>query len=149
MITIEKVNQVTLELLGAMLYLVPQLTNSSPPPTPDELDALLCSEASRLFIARDAATGNIVGMATLVLYRVPTGLRGYIEDVVVDEQARGQGIGEALTRACLDAAQKAGAPQVGLTSHPGRVAANVLYRKMGFMQRSTNVYRYDFKKRKG
>ena len=146
MITIEQANEVTLELLGAMLSLVPQLTSSNPPPTPDELDALLCSEASRLFIARDAATGNIVGMATLVVYRVPTGLRGYIEDVVVDEQARGQGIGEALTRACLNAAQKAGAPQVGLTSHPGRIAANALYQKMGFELRHTNAYRYVFRK---
>jgi ribosomal protein S18 acetylase RimI-like enzyme len=88
-------------------------------------------------------------MATLVVYRVPTGLRGYIEDVVVDEHARGQGVGEALTKACLNAAKKAGAPQVGLTSHPGRVAANVLYRKMGFEQRNTNVYKYEFRKGKG
>jgi ribosomal protein S18 acetylase RimI-like enzyme len=146
MVTIEQVKEVTLELLGAMLYLVPQLSNSNPPPTPDELDALLRSESSRLFIARDAATGNIVGMATLIIYRVPTGLRGYIEDVVVDERARGQGLGEALTRACLNAAQKAGAPQVGLTSHPGRVAANALYQKMGFDLRHTNAYRYVFRK---
>ena len=149
MVKIENVNQVTLELLEAMLRLVPQLTNSSPPPTPEELDALLGSECANLFIARDAASGLIAGMATLVLYRVPTGLRGYMEDVVVDQAARGQGIGEALTKACLEAAHKAGAPQVGLTSHPGRVAANVLYRKMGFEQRNTNVYRYVFKKSRG
>jgi ribosomal protein S18 acetylase RimI-like enzyme len=149
MITIEKVNQATLELLQALLRLVPQLTSSNPPPTPDELEALLRSDSSQLLIARNGPGGEIVGMATLVLYRVPTGLRGYIEDVVVDEQARGQGIGEALTRACLEAAQKAGAPQVGLTSHPGRIAANALYQKMGFTQRNTNVYRYEFKKPKG
>ena len=137
MITIEKVNQATLELLQALLHLVPQLTNSNPPPTSDELEALLRSDSSQLLIARNGPGGEIVGMATLVLYRVPTGLRGYIEDVVVDEQARGQGIGEALTRACLDAAHKAGAPQVGLTSHPGRVAANALYQKMGFELRHT------------
>ena len=148
MVKIEKVNQVTLELLEAMLRLVPQLTSSSPPPTPEDLDALLASECTHLFIARDAASGLIAGMATLVVYRVPTGLRGYMEDVVVDETARGQGIGEALTHACLNAAKKAGAPQVGLTSHPGRVAANVLYRKMGFEQRNTNVYRFVFKKGK-
>lgn len=149
MVTIEKVSEVTLELLEAMLRLVPQLTHSNPPPTPEELEALLRAPCSTLFVARDAATGNILGMATLVVYRVPTGLRGYIEDVVVDEHARGQGVGEALTRACLQAAKKAGAPQVGLTSHAGRVAANVLYRKMGFEQRNTNVYRYTFKKGKG
>lgn len=146
MITIEKANLVNLELLQALLRLVPQLTNSNPPPTPGELEALLDSDSSTLFIAREVASGEIRGMATLVLYRVPTGLRGYIEDVVVDEQARGQGIGEALTRACLEAAQKAGAPQVGLTSHPGRVAANRLYQKMGFELRLTNAYRYVFRK---
>ncbi len=149
MVTIEKVSEVTLELLQAMLHLVPQLTHSNPPPTPEEMDALLRSPCSTLFVAREAATGNILGMATLVVYRVPTGLRGYIEDVVVDEHARGQGVGEALTKACLNAAKKAGAPQVGLTSHPGRVAANVLYRKMGFEQRNTNVYKYEFRKGKG
>jgi ribosomal protein S18 acetylase RimI-like enzyme len=148
MITIEKVTEVTLELLEAMLRLVPQLTHTHPPPTPEELDAVLLSESATLFIARDAASGIIVGMATLVLYRVPTGLRGYIEDVVVDGNTRGQGIGEALTKACLNAAKKAGAPQVNLTSHPGRLAANVLYRKMGFEPRNTNVYRYVFKKGK-
>jgi len=146
MITIEKVTEVTLELLEAMLRLVPQLTHTHPPPTPEELDAVLRSESATLFIARDAASGVIVGMGTLVLYRVPTGLRGYIEDVVVDKTARGQGIGEELTKACLSVAKKAGAPAVGLTSHPGRMAANVLYRKMGFDQRNTNVYRYVFNK---
>jgi ribosomal protein S18 acetylase RimI-like enzyme len=148
MITIEKVTDVTLELLEAMLRLVPQLTHNNPPPTPEELDAVLHSESATLFIARDAASGIIVGMATLVLYRVPTGLRGHIEDVVVDQTTRGQGIGEALTKACLNAAKKAGAPAVGLTSHPGRLAANVLYRKLGFEQRNTNVYRFVFKKGK-
>lgn len=149
MITIEKVTELTLELLEAMLRLVPQLTSNVQPPTPDELDAVVHSPCSTLFLAREAATGEIVGMATLVLYHVPTGFRGYIEDVVVDRNTRGQGIGEALTKACLNAAKKAGAPQVGLTSHPGRLAANVLYRKMGFEPRNTNVYRYVFKKGRG
>ena len=67
----------------------------------------------------------------------------------MDRNTRGQGIGESLTKACLTTAKKAGAPQVGLTSHPGRLAANVLYRKMGFEQRNTNVYRFVFKKGRG
>jgi ribosomal protein S18 acetylase RimI-like enzyme len=146
MVTIEKAEEITLELLATMLRLVPQLHSSNPPPTPDELEALLRSESSTLFLARAVPSGEIVGMATLVLYRVPTGLRGYIEDVVVDEAARGQGTGRALTRACLEAAKKAGAPQVGLTSHPGRTAANRLYQMMGFELRQTNAYRYVFKK---
>jgi ribosomal protein S18 acetylase RimI-like enzyme len=146
MVHIERANAVTLELLQAMQRLVPQLTSQNPPPTPDELEALLRSDSSILFLARQAEGEEIIGMATLVLYRVPTGLRGYIEDVVVDAGARGLGIGEALTWACLNHARVAGAPQVGLTSNPGRLAANHLYQRMGFELRETNSYRYTFKK---
>ena len=84
-------------------------------------------------------------MATLVLYRVPTGMRGIIEDVMVNESVRGRRIGEALMHACLERAQQAGCPQVMLTSNPSRVAANRLYQRMGFELRNTNVYRYNFK----
>ena len=146
MVTIEEPTQVSLELLQAMMGLVGQLNPDSVPPFPQELEALLRSECSTLFIARDTESGHIAGMATLVLYRVPTGLRGYIEDVVVYESLRGQGIGEALTRACLQKAKQAGAPQVGLTSHPGRLAANHLYPKMGFELRQTIAYRYVLKR---
>jgi len=145
MLTIEQVTSVNLELMQAMLRLVPQLTSNNPPPTPDELEAMLHSDTSILFIARHSDFDEIIGMATLVLYRVPTGLRGYIEDVVVELHARGRGIGEALTRACLEHAKNAGVPQVGLTSNPGRMAANHLYQRMGFEIRQTNAYRYTFK----
>jgi ribosomal protein S18 acetylase RimI-like enzyme len=152
MLKIERVTQITIEILQAMVRLVPQLTSINPPPTPDELESMLKSDCSMLFVARDekygeAETGGrIIGMATLVLYRVPTGLRAYIEDVVVESRARGHGIGESLTYACMEQARKAGAPAIGLTSNPGRLAANHLYQKMGFELRQTNVYRYMFKK---
>jgi len=145
MLTIEQVTSVNLELLQAMLRLVPQLTSNNPPPTPDELEAMLHSDSSILFIARHSDFDEIIGMATLVLYRVPTGLRGYIEDVVVEIHARGRGIGEELTRACLEHAKNAGVPQVCLTSNPGRMAANHLYQRMEFEIRQTNSYRYTFK----
>jgi ribosomal protein S18 acetylase RimI-like enzyme len=110
---------------------------------------LLASPASNLFIARHEDSGDeIIGLATLVLYRVPTGMRGYIEDVVVDEKRRGMRIGEALSQACLDYAEQAGAPQVMLTSNPGRQAAIRLYQRMGFELRKTNVFRYSFRGRK-
>jgi ribosomal protein S18 acetylase RimI-like enzyme len=110
---------------------------------------MLASPASNLFVARCENFGDeIIGLATLVLYRVPTGVRGYIEDTVVDEKRRGMRIGEALSQACLDYAEQAGAPQVMLTSNPGRQAANRLYQRMGFDLRKTNVYRYSFKGRK-
>jgi ribosomal protein S18 acetylase RimI-like enzyme len=96
-------------------------------------------ERARLLLARDDE-GTIVGTLTLVLYRIPTGLRARIEDVVVDEAGRGQGVGEALTREAMRLAAEAGVRSVELTSHPTREAANRLYRRLGFEQRDTNVY---------
>lgn len=146
-VTVERVTQADEPLYLACQRLVPQLTDTSPPPTREELASLVGSPCSVLFMARHTDFGGeILGLATLLLYRVPTGLRGYIEDVVVDERARGRRLGEALTWACLVHAQESGAPYVGLTSNPSRVAANRLYQKMGFVQRHTNVYKYTFEK---
>jgi ribosomal protein S18 acetylase RimI-like enzyme len=138
--------EATEELYQACQRLVPQLTSHNPPPTRQELALLFSEGTSILFLARypDYAD-EIIGLATLVLYRVPTGMRAYLEDVVVDEKARGRRIGEALTRACLERAEQAGCPQVMLTSNPGRTAANRLYQRMGFELGKTNVYRYSFK----
>ena len=86
-----------------------------------------------------------MGTATLAVFRTPTGVHGWIEDVVVDQAARRQGIGEGLTRACLDKARELGLDSVNLTSRPAREAANKLYRSMGFILRETNVYRYELK----
>jgi ribosomal protein S18 acetylase RimI-like enzyme len=94
-----------------------------------------------LFVARDGS-GAVVGSLTLALFRVPTGVRAWIEDVVVDEAARGSGAGAALVAAALDRAAAAGARTVDLTSRPSREAANRLYRRVGFVERVTNVYRY-------
>jgi ribosomal protein S18 acetylase RimI-like enzyme len=134
------------ELYQACQCLIPQLTHNNAPPTHQELALMLASGSSTLFIASHSDYGDaIVGLATLVLYRVPTGLRAYIEDVVVDGSARGKGIGESLTWACIERAREAGASHVSLTSNPNRVQANHLYQKMGFQLRHTNVYYYDLK----
>ncbi len=147
-IQITQTIMMTEELYKACQRLVPQLTHNHPPPTREQLAQMLTSPSSFLFLARHRDFGEeIIGMATLVLYYVPTGLRGYIEDMVVDEKARGRQIGDALTRACLEKAEHSGAPQVMLTSNPGRVAANRLYQRMGFELRKTNVYRYSLKMR--
>jgi ribosomal protein S18 acetylase RimI-like enzyme len=100
------------------------------------------NEDTAVLLARDDA-GRVLGTLTLVMYRIPTGLRACIEDVVVDEAARGQGAGEALTRFALDVAARAGAKTVDLTSRPSREAANRLYQRLGFDRRNTNVYRYE------
>ncbi len=145
---IEEATQVTDELVAAFARLVPQLSSSSPAPTWQEVAEMVNSPATVVFIARDESRGGeIVGSLTLALFRIPTGLRAWIEDVVVDVAARGQGIGEALTRAALTRAESMGARTVDLTSRPSREAANRLYRRIGFEQRNTNVYRYDLSRR--
>ncbi|MFO0652027.1 MAG: GNAT family N-acetyltransferase [Polyangiales bacterium] len=132
--------EVTPALLAAMRALVPLLSSSAPPLTETSLAAILASPGARLLVAeRD---GAIVGTLTLVLFAIPSGVRGLIEDVIVDERARGRGIGEALTRAALDLARAAGARTVDLTSRPTREAANRLYLRVGFVRRETNAYRF-------
>lgn len=95
---------------------------------------------SVLFLA--TIDGSIVGSLTLALYAIPTGLKAWIEDVVVDEAASGQGIGEALNQAAIEEARRRGSKDVSLTSRPSREAANRLYQRIGFERRETNVYRY-------
>jgi ribosomal protein S18 acetylase RimI-like enzyme len=130
------------ELVGAFTRLIPQLSSSSPPPTRDELAEMIRSDATTVFLARNDQ-GTIVGTLTLVVFRIPTAIRAWIEDVVVDETARGSGAGEALNRAALETARQLGARTVDLTSRPSREAANRLYQRLGFQRRETNVYRYD------
>lgn len=159
-IEIRECTHLTPDVVAAMGRLVPQLSRSSPAPTGAELAEVVASPATALLLAYEVAAGRageqaadpdaaradrgeIVGSLTLVLFRLPTGMRAWIEDVVVDEQARGRGVGEALNRAALDQARRAGARTVDLTSRPSREAANRLYRRIGFEQRATNVYRFD------
>ncbi len=139
---LEEVTEVTPELIAAMKRLVPQLTVKMPPGEA-ELKALVSSDASTLVIARDEQ-GAIVGMACVSVYRVPTGVRAIIEDVVVEQASRGQGVGEALTRRCLNIARARNAAHVTLTSNAARDAANRLYVRMGFTLRDTNSYIYRF-----
>jgi ribosomal protein S18 acetylase RimI-like enzyme len=135
--------EVTPELVAAFERLIPQLSSSNPAPTETELAAICESEASVLLIAVDRdADDQILGSLTLAWFRIPTGVRAWIEDVVVDEAARGHGVGDLLNRAALDRARELGAKTVDLTSRPSREAANRLYQRIGFVARDTNVYRY-------
>jgi ribosomal protein S18 acetylase RimI-like enzyme len=143
---IEIVSKATQELCNALQRLVPQLGAHKIPPTLGELDALVRSEASSLLAARDPdENGSIVGILCLTVYRVPTGLRSMIEDVIVDETMRRRGIGEALMRRAIELARATGAEGVSLTSNPQREAANKLYQSMGFELRRTNPYFYRLK----
>jgi len=140
-VVIEIATVATEELREGIARILPQLSSSSPPDL-DALSKIVADPDASLFIAR--LDGTIVGSLTLVLYRIPTGVKAWIEDVVVDEAARGHGIGELLNRAALDDARARGVKGVSLTSRPSREAANRLYQRIGFTARDTNVYRYDF-----
>jgi len=138
---VEIAREASAELVEAFAVLIPQLSSSSPPPTRDQIAEMIGSPASDVLVAR--VDGEILGALTLVVFRIPTGVRAWIEDVVVDDRARGKGVGELLNRAALDLARARGARTVELTSRPSREAANRLYRRIGFVPRDTNVYRYD------
>ena len=129
------------DVLAACHRLIPQLSASSAPISAQELEEIIESDTTVLFAARSGQ--EIVGLLTLAIFRIPTGVRAWIEDVVVDNQARGKGVGDALNRAALAEAERRGAKTVDLTSRPSREAANRLYQRLGFKQRDTNVYRYD------
>ena len=143
MIHTTEVIEVDDALVAAFARLTPQLSSSNPPPDYNELSEIVANPATVLFIARDVLSGEIVGTLTLALFRIPTGLRAWIEDVVVDQHARGQGVGAALSEAAVERAVRSGARTVDLTSRPSREAANRLYKRIGFMPRDTNVYRYE------
>lgn len=143
---IEEVSEFTDELLDALQHLIPQLSTNKSAPTLDDLTALVNSESSTLLIARVPDEKNsIVGMLTLAIYHVPTGIRSIVEDVVVDETMRRRGVAEALVRRAIELAQEAGASGVSLTSNSQRAAANHLYQSMGFKRRETNAYFYSLK----
>jgi ribosomal protein S18 acetylase RimI-like enzyme len=143
---IDKVSEATEELRKALERLVPQLGAHKIPPTLEEMSKLVNSESSTLLVARESQKDDrIVGILCLTIYRVPTGLRSIIEDVIVDESARRRGIGEALIRYAIGLADEAGADGVSLTSNPQREAANQLYKSMGFELRKTNPYFYKLK----
>jgi len=126
-------------LVTGFAALIPQLSSSSPSPTAQQLEEIVASPDSVLFLARDE--GRLVGSLTLAFYRIPTGLKAWIEDVVVDQSARGQGVGEALNREAIDEARRRGAKNVSLTSRASRETATRLYKRLGFEPYDTNLYR--------
>lgn len=140
-IQVAPVMSASADVMAACHRLIPQLSSSSTPISALELEEIIGSDSTVLFAARSGQ--EIVGLLTLAIFRIPTGVRAWIEDVVVDDQARGKGVGDALNRAALTEAARRGAKTVDLTSRPSREAANRLYQRLGFKPRETNVYRYD------
>jgi ribosomal protein S18 acetylase RimI-like enzyme len=135
---IEEVQEANEELREAIERLLPQLNEARTPPTLEQLSQTVREQT--VFVAREEESGRIVGTLTLVLYRVASGLKGRIEDVIVDESVRGQGVGEALAREGMARAGDARVLMLELTSMPYRETANRLYKRLGFVRKPTNVY---------
>ena len=144
--TVELITAATPEIHEAMGRLIPQLSRSAAPMSEADVERFLAQSGVHLFVFRPEAEAGqstpILGMLTLATFTIPTGLRAWVEDVVVDGEARGQGAGQARVEAAVEHAGKLGARTVDLTSRPTREAANRLYRRAGFELRETNVYRY-------
>jgi ribosomal protein S18 acetylase RimI-like enzyme len=137
---VEIADEATQELLEGLNELLPQLSTNAAPLTTADVEALVASPVTVLFVARDE--GRIVGSLTLVVFAIPTGLRAWIEDVVVDGSARGAGVGEALTNAAIEESRRRHVRSIDLTTRPSRETANRLYARLGFELRETNVYRF-------
>lgn len=138
---IEKITTIDSQVVSAMAHLLPQLKSTITPPTHQELVSMVSSDDLHLFVAKDEE--DIVGTLSLVFYRIPTGQKAWIEDVVVDSQQRGKGVGVALMQYAIRFAQERGITKIDLTTSYDRVAANQLYQKLGFQKRSSNLYRFD------
>jgi ribosomal protein S18 acetylase RimI-like enzyme len=142
-IEISVATEATDELAQAFARLIPQLSATAVPPDRQALADIIAAPSNTVLLAKDRSNGGqIVGTLTLVMFRIPTALRAWIEDVVVDSSARGRGVGEALTEEAVRIAQLRGARTIDLTSRRSREAAHRLYEKVGFAVRDTNVYRY-------
>lgn len=141
-ITIEQVTEVSQEVSKTIRSLAKQLGNNYKQLTDDDIKEMVTSPNIFLLAAREE--GNMVGMITLIVYRIPYTKKAYIDDLVIDESQRGKGLGTRLMEKAIQLAREKGAHYVDLTASPHRAAGNKLYEKMGFQKRDTNVYRLTF-----
>lgn len=139
-VDVEVLSEVTDEVVEAFGRLLPQLSTTARRLDAAALSAIVRSAASTVLLAR--VDKRIVGTLTLVTFAIPTGARAWIEDVVVDEAARGKRVASILIDQAIGLARQAGARTVDLTSRPSRESAGRLYERLGFEQRETRFYRY-------
>ncbi|MEC3907512.1 GNAT family N-acetyltransferase [Tamlana sp. 2201CG12-4] len=140
---IYEVKNISDDILNAFKKLIPQLTGANVFPEKEDIESIINTDNTVMFVAKEE--GVILGTLTIVFNKIPTGSKAWIEDVVVDETARGKGVGKKLTQFAIDYALGKGITKIDLTSSPERIAANKLYQKLGFEKRKTNVYRYGLK----
>ena len=136
---IYRVTECSANFIEVLEQLLPQLSSSATMPSEEYIESMLNNENFYLFVAEHE--GAIVGMLSLVLVDIPTGRKAWIEDVVVDSRARGLHIGQALVEEAKVCAKEVGAKKIYLTSNPSRKAAHALYRKCGFEEYDTTVFR--------
>jgi len=141
MITIKELKETTIDALDGINNLLPQLSSSAQNISIERLSELVLSDNSIIFLGFDES-GQILGMLSLIIVKIPTGNKAWIEDVVVDQNARGKGLGKSLMNHALEDAKKRGVKSIDLTSRPSRESANMLYQNLGYEIRQTNVYRY-------
>ena len=141
MITISELKEGSAEVLASINQLLPQLSLNAQGISMDRLLELVESDNTIIFLGTDK-DGQILGMLSLIVMKIPTGNKAWIEDVVVDSKARGQGLGKALMNHALEEAKKREVKSIDLTSRPTREAANLLYQSLGYQKRETNVYRH-------
>jgi ribosomal protein S18 acetylase RimI-like enzyme len=141
MINISELTETSSSVLQSINELLPQLSSSAQVISMDRLSELVESDNTLIFIGTDE-NGQILGMLSLIVMKIPTGNKAWIEDVVVDQSARGKGMGKALMNHALEKAKELAVKSVDLTSRPSREKANMLYQSLGYQIRETNVYRH-------
>ena len=139
-VSVDVASEASPELLEGLNKLLPQLSSTAQSLTLEDLETILANDTLALLVATEGQ--QVVGTLTLAVFPLPTGIRAWIEDVVVDQSARGAGVGESLCLRAIELARNRGAKTLDLTSRPSREAANALYLKLGFSVRDTNVYRF-------
>ncbi|KIO75972.1 hypothetical protein TH53_17535 [Pedobacter lusitanus] len=137
---IEEITNYTSEIKNTVAYFLKLLQGNSTGISDHQLQEIISSENSHLFFAINDHD-VYMGMLTVGIYQSPTGKKAWIEDVVVDEAFRGQGVGQTLTTFAVRFARQHQVDLLALTSSPVRVAANNLYKKLGFQPKETNVYK--------
>ena len=142
MTRIVEIESYSAEYHEAMQCFLDQLTTNPTTLTEATFRQLLASENSHLFFLMKGE--EIAGMLTVGIYFSPTGGKAWIEDVVVDQAFRGQGLSKLLVAHAIEFTRSQGIPSLMLTSNPKRIAANKLYQGMGFGRKETNVYRMKF-----
>lgn len=142
-IYIEKVKNYSIELTEAINKLLRQLDESASFLTKEDVKSMIASPVNSLFVARRKNNKEIVGMLTLIVYRIPVGKKGWLEDLVIDKVYRNKGIATKLIHYAIGNAKANGVLYVNFTSRPEKKDANRLYRRLGFEKRNTNVYRIE------